>query len=249
MPVFQFGSGTLFATPIGGNLAANPTPMQFGTLQDVSLDISFDTKELYGMYQFPDVIARGKGKITGKAKFAKLNGKMINDLFFGQTVSSGQTLAQLDEAAAVPASTPYTYTVANTATFVEDQGVRYSATGDSLARVASAPVQGQYSVSNTGVYTFAAADSNAGVLISYTYTVTASGKTTAIINQLLGYAPTFSCVLRELFNGQQSDVKLYACIGSKLSRATRQDDFMVPEFDFSAFANAAGKVIDFYDAI
>jgi hypothetical protein len=250
MPVYQFGSGVLFATPIAGNLAANATPMQFGTLQDVSLDISFDTKELYGLYQFPDLIARGKGKITGKAKFAKIHGKQLNDLFFGQTVATGQTLVQFDEAQSIPAS-PFQITVAppSSGTFVEDQGVRSATTGDPFTRVASGPVAGQYSVSAGGQYTFAAADTGAAVFISYSYSVSASGKTVAIANQLLGFAPQFSMVLRELLNSQQTNVKLYACIGSKLTRPTKQDDFLIQEFDFSAFANSAGKVIDFYDAI
>ena len=60
--------------------AANPTPMKFGTLQDVSLDISGDVKQLYGQKQFPEAVARGKCKITGKSKFAAINGKMLNDL-------------------------------------------------------------------------------------------------------------------------------------------------------------------------
>jgi hypothetical protein len=251
MPVYQFGSGTLFATPFGGSLAANPTPTQFGTLQDVSLEISFDTKELYGSSIFPEMVARGKGKIAGKAKFARLNGKQLNDLFFGQSMASGQTLAQLDEANVVPNNPgPYTVTVVppSSGTFVEDQGVRYSTNGIPLVRVASAPAQGQYSASVGGVYTFASADAQAAVLISYTYSVAASGKTISISNQLLGVAPTFTCVLRELFNSQQTNVKLYSCIGSKLTRATKQDDFLVEEFDFAAFANATGKVIDFYDA-
>src|SRR4051812_24437844 len=131
MPVYQFGSGTLFATPLGGNVAVNPTPTQFGTLQDVSLDISFDTKELYGMYQFPDMIARGKGKITGKAKFAKLNGKQLNDLFFGQTVSAGQTLVDLESSVRQIPASPFQITITplNSGTFVEDLGVRYASTG------------------------------------------------------------------------------------------------------------------------
>jgi hypothetical protein len=58
---------------------------KFGALQDVSVDISFNLKELYGQNQFPLTIARGQGKIEGKAKFANLNGGMVNDLFFGQT--------------------------------------------------------------------------------------------------------------------------------------------------------------------
>ena len=46
--MFEFGSGTLWGFPVGGNTATNPTPMKFGTLQDVSLDISGDVKQLYG---------------------------------------------------------------------------------------------------------------------------------------------------------------------------------------------------------
>jgi len=42
--MYQFGSGTLFGFPNGGNTAPNPTPMKFGTLQDVSVDISGDVK-------------------------------------------------------------------------------------------------------------------------------------------------------------------------------------------------------------
>ncbi len=34
--MFEFGSGTLFGYPIGGNTAPNATPSKFGTLQDVS---------------------------------------------------------------------------------------------------------------------------------------------------------------------------------------------------------------------
>ena len=77
--MFEFGAGTLWGFPVGGNTAANPTPMKFGTLQDVSLDISGDVKQLYGQKQFPEAVARGKCKITGKSKFAAINGKMLNE--------------------------------------------------------------------------------------------------------------------------------------------------------------------------
>ena len=95
--MFEFGSGTLWGFPVGGNVAANPTPKKFGTLQDVSLDISGDVKQLYGQKQFPEAVARGKCKITGKAKFASVNGKQLNDLFFGQTMGSGMVQTALDE--------------------------------------------------------------------------------------------------------------------------------------------------------
>src|SRR5579859_4294479 len=104
--MFEFGSGTLWGFPAGGNTAANPTPMKFGTLQDVSLDISGDVKQLYGQKQFPEAVACGKGKITGKSKFAAINGKTFNALFFGLKMSTGMIKTSLNEAGTVPAGTP-----------------------------------------------------------------------------------------------------------------------------------------------
>src|SRR5712692_9629659 len=115
--MFEFGSGTLWGFPVGGNTAANPTPMKFGTLQDASLDIHGDVKQLYGQKQFPEAVARGKCKITGKAKFAAINGKMFNDLFFGQPLGAGMKQVALDEAALIPA-TPFQVTVTNAANSV-----------------------------------------------------------------------------------------------------------------------------------
>ena len=56
---------------------------QFGILQDVQIDWDWQTKELWGQFQFPVDIARGQGKITGKAKFARIFGAIYGDLFFG----------------------------------------------------------------------------------------------------------------------------------------------------------------------
>lgn len=239
--MYQFGSGTLWGVPTSGNLGPNPAPQKFGTLQDVSVDFSADVKELFGQNQFPDFVARGKMKITGKAKAGRIVGAMFNQLFFGQTQTAGMKSYANDEVHAVPASTPYTVTVTNSAMFSEDLGVRYSATGIQLAKVTSGPTVGQYSEA-AGIYTFAAADASAGVLISYNYTSAATGLTVAINNQLMGYAPVFEVHLAGLFNNSQFAIKLFSCVSTKLSIATKQDDFTVPEFDFSAFANAAGQV-------
>jgi len=242
--MFQFGSGTLWGYPVGGNLAANPTPMKFGTLQDVNLEISGTLKELYGQNQFAEAVARGKCKIAGKAKFAQIVGKHVNDLFFGQTMNTGQKLTALDEAQNVPGVAAYTITVTNSAQFVDDWGVRYSATGLPLAKVSSAPVQGQYSVS-AGVYTFASADASAAVLISYRYS-SAAGVQLNVRQQLMGFAPTFQILLNEQYAGKQANLLLYSCVAEKLAWATKNEDFLVPEFDFEAFSNAAGQVMDLY---
>ncbi|HTS92237.1 MAG TPA: hypothetical protein VMG55_09575 [Stellaceae bacterium] len=239
MAQYSFGSGVLFGTRTD---VANATPIRFGALQDVSIDFSFTLKELHGQYQFPLAVGRGTGKITGKAKFAQINGLTLNALFFGQAQATGQTLTSLTEAQSVPASTPFTVTVANAATFAIDLGVVYAATGLPLAKVASAPALGQYAVSAAGVYTFAAADTGAAVLVTYTFTQTTSGNTAVIANQLLGAAPAFQANFYEIFNGKQVNLQLNQCVAQKLTLATKLEDFTVPEFDFMAFADAAGNL-------
>ena len=89
MPEYGFGAG--FLTGLRTDLTGVQTPRNFGTLQDVAIEFTGDVKELFGQYQYPVDSARGKTKITGKAKFATIQGRMYNDIFFGQTLGSGQT--------------------------------------------------------------------------------------------------------------------------------------------------------------
>src|ERR1039458_4348244 len=194
---FVFGSGSLWGVPltnIAGTSVANPTPLKFGILQDVSADFDFTNKELYGTYQFPVAIGRGKAKVSFKAKFARLNLNLFNNVLFGQsasgqTVGAPQTTIQEDEADTIPANTAYTINTTYSANFVRDLGVYYSATGLPLA-AGSAVAAGVYTVAN-GVYTFSNTDANAAVLISYEYTAnTGIGLSMTIANQLLGQTPT-----------------------------------------------------------
>ena len=131
-------------------------------------------------------IARGTGKITGKARFARILGLMYSDLFWGLQATQNQLTAAQNEAQTVPSSPgPCTITVANAANYNDDLGVYYTAGGanagigttSGVFQRVSAPSQaGQYSVNfATGVYTFASADATAPVLISYTYNVTGTG--------------------------------------------------------------------------
>ncbi len=108
---------------------------------------------------------------------------------------------------------------------------------------------GQYSVNTaTGVYTFAAADTGAAVQICYTFVAAAAGTQMNITNQLMGFAPTIQMLLQTQYNNNQFSVMLYSVLASKLAIATKQEDFIIPEFDFEAFANAAGQVIDVYSS-
>jgi hypothetical protein len=244
--MYLFGSGALIATPTIdalGNAIANPTPVEFGTLQDVSLDVSWDTKQLYGNLQFPITAGRGKGKIAGKAKAARLNAMLFNAVIFGQGLSFG-SIGDVYDTTGVTVAASVTPTVPGGATWSRDLGVR-DANGSALIRVGSAPTTGQYSVS-AGVYTFAAADVGKTVYISYQYIATS---TTApkldIMNVQMGYMPSFAVDFYLPYQGKQLIITAGNAASNKLSLATKQDDFTIPEFDFDLYADANNKVMTF----
>jgi hypothetical protein len=239
---FFFGAGTLYGLD---NSTPTPTPVKFGTLQDVSVEFSADVKELYGANQFPAHIGRGKNKITCKAKLGQIQGAMLNVLYFGLSKTTGELLQALGETAQIPAVTPFTVPVANAAHFSQDLGVVYAGSGVPLVQVASGtpPTVGQYSVNEaTGVYTFAAADEGAAVLIDYLYSSAATGGTIAISNQPMGLAPTFKAVLTGVTDGKTLTLILNQCISSKLTLPTKNEDHLIVEFDFSAMADDNDQV-------
>jgi hypothetical protein len=236
-----FHTGTLY----GKSALPNSTGQAFGTLQNVSIDLAFTTKELFGQNNFPVAVGQGNCKITGKAASAQIQAKMFNDLFLGGSLAAGEVAVAVSEPGTIPASVAYTVTVTNSATYVEDLEVKYAATGLPFVKVASAPAAGQYSVA-AGVFTFAVADASAPVLISYSYTVSASGQKLSLTQQLVGAAPTFQLVLAGGYGQGQKlpGIKLYANTATKLSFATKQNDFAIPQFEWMSFANAAGQVLD-----
>lgn len=237
--MYSFGSGVLIGTRTD---VPNATPVNFGLVQEVTIEEAASVKELYGQYQHPIAIARGTVKTTGKAKVARISGLAFANLFYGVTPSAGQLATAFAEAAAVPSAAPYTATAANSATAVDDAGVVYAASGLPLVKVASAPNAGQYAVA-AGVYTFAPADAGKAVLLNYTYAIPSAGQRFAVTNQLLGTTPTFQAQFFTTFQGQAVSLKLNNCTSSKLSFQTKLEDFVVPEFDFSCFADATGTVM------
>ena len=223
-----FGSGVLFGTPLtdfAGAAIANPTPVQFGIAQEISLDISFDTKLLYGQQQFPVALGRGKGKVTGKVKNAQVFGALFNSIMFGQSLASGIISDVYDTVGKAIPATPFTITgstsdsaitflIPNAGTWVADLGVR-NASGVPMTRVASAPATGQYSVS-AGAYVFAAADTALVVYINYQYTATSTvAKKSTLTNPLLGYAPSFKADIYLPYNGKSMIWTLNNCVKQK----------------------------------
>jgi len=237
--MYSFGSGVLIGTRTD---IINATPVNFGLVQEVTIEETAGVKELYGQFQYPLAVARGSIKTTGKAKVARISGLAFASLFYGVTPVAGQLATAFAEAAVVPAAVPYTVTPANSATFVDDAGVVYATTGLPLVKVASTPAAGQYSLA-AGVYTLSASDAGKALLLNYTYTVAATGQKFPVLNQLTGTTPTFQAQFYTTFQGQAISLKLNACTSSKLSLQTKLEDFVVPEFDFSCFADATGTVM------
>lgn len=238
----SFGSGLLIAK---NNAAGAQQPVIFGALQDISLEFNGTNAELEGQNQIALLVARAKLKISGKAKMGYLNGPIFNSLYFGTTSSTGTTSVAYGEAATIPASTPFTVTVANSADFVDDMGVVDAATGIPMTPVASAPTTGQYSFA-AGVYTFAAADTGKAVQISYTYTNATGGSTIVVPNPLQGVQPEFQAIVSTGYNGSGIRYKLHHCVASKVTVPSQMAKFAISEFDFDVFAGADNTPLTIY---
>src|SRR5580698_7986975 len=239
-----FGVGFLFATPQG----VNPTPMRFGRLQDVAVDFSYDAKLLYGSNQYALEQARGKAKIELKASVGVVDPALFNNIYFGLTTATGETLSSIDEAATPSAGT---FTVANGGTFSQDLGLYNTITGLWMTRVASAPAAGQYAVNtSTGVYTTNTAQNGQALRASYTYASSSTGTSLTFTNQLMGSGVVFSVQLVNKFKGSDSVTRSLflnfpAVQCPKLAMPLKLDDFTLPQLDMSAQDNGSGAVFNY----
>ena len=248
MAQYLFGAGKIFATPIQdvyGQPISNPTPVEVGVMQSVSVDISYDLKELYGRGQFAVDAARGKGSIKCKASFGRISGALLNSIFFGGIVAEGgiETVAQTINGETIPTGGLLTPTVPNAGTYVKDLGVT-DGKAIPLKRVASAPTAGQYSVDQvTGAYTFATADVGKVVFISFRYSATVAGaKSITVSNLDMGYTPEFAVDLQRDYKGKYMGMQFHRCTSGKLGFSSKQDDYDIPEFEFQPMADDLGRV-------
>lgn len=237
MSQYMFGTGQLFATPVGGG-----APLRFGALQDVSVDFSGDIKQLFGQYQFALDTARGKTKIEWKASSGNIDVTAFNTIFFGQTVASNNELKQaINETGTVPAMSTYTVTVTNAADFYMDLGVYNASTGVALKQVAATPAAGEYTVS-AGVYTFNVAQASTAMLFNYLYESASTGGSLDINNQLMGATPKFQLVLSQVYDSKTFTMLLYSNVADKLSLPLKQDDYLVAELSGQAMADSANRI-------
>jgi hypothetical protein len=244
-----FGAGKLIAVPTtdaAGNAIAVPTPVAVAVLQDVSVDFDFETKTLHGEKQFAVAIARGKAKISWKAKTGDFDSAALGSLLLGAAPTTARRGAVIDFAAIVPA-TPFAVTIAppDASTFVADLGVINASTGAPMTRVAATPAAGQYMLNAaTGVYTFSATDTGRPVLISYEHSkaTDASSRLFSLSNNLMGYTPTFSALFYNEYQGKKLVMKLNSNVMGKQGLPFKNDDFTMTDMDAEAFADASGSV-------
>jgi hypothetical protein len=81
------------------------------------------------------------------------------------------------------------------------------------------------------------------VLITYTYNIAGAGQKIVLTNQLLGFTPTFQANLYTTFQGNPVTLKLPNCVSNKLGFPTKIDDYTIPEFDFSVYADPSTGTI------
>lgn len=241
---FGFGSGIL--TGLRTDTSGVSTPVRFGTMQSANIEFSGDTKGLWGMEQYSVDQARGKIKISGKAKIAQVYGRMYNELFFGQTLTTGQKKFTFKESTTLGTGAA-SYTVANSgSTPLSDQGVFAATDQTQYVRVSSAPASGQYTWdASTGVYTFGTHSASLGMLFNYTYTVT-GGWHIAGANPLMGTTPRFQATFMQQspHSTKQTVLVLLACVTSRFSFPTVLDDYTIQDLDFDAFADDSGNVFE-----
>lgn len=240
-----FGSGLFYATPLMdafGNAIAAPTPILLGIMQEASVDLSFDSKELFGSEQFAVDAARGQGKLTGKAKSAQISLLQWNQLVFGQTLTTGQVLVHHATVPdAIPVGAKIVVTPPAGGSLSGDLGVRGTGAVP-FVRVLSAPTVGQYTFDvATGEYGFAAADVATPVFIDYRYTVQ-TGKSLSVRNLPMGDMPVFQGELYLKYKGKSIYVRVPNFVSNKLSFGTKQDDYTIPDFEFTGYADEFGEV-------
>jgi len=237
---FFFGSGAIWIiekNDVYGNKIQNPTPKMAGAIQDFSVDLSAEVKELFESgSQHAVALAKGKESVSGSFSLANMYGDALNAMYFGSVMEDGSNVTVQDTVGTVISVTnTITVTAPNSGVFNMDLGVVHGATYQPFQRVASAPITGQYSVDANGVYTFASADEGVKVYINFYYKSPTDGKTINSNTQKMGPTPSFTLIVSLAGpDGQACTLTLYKCVASKLGISTKLDEFVIPKIEFKA---------------
>lgn len=258
----QYGFGLGILTLSQADTATDRiTPVVCGVLQDVSVEINMQMKELRGAFQFPLDVAKGPGTVQGKARFASLGVGTIATIL-NATPTNDTVVASVNKRL-----TPATNAVADTAleipancTFLEPLYVIDLDTGLVMKRMPDATtaatlVKNEYTCNpTTGALGFSSTAGACPSKIDFSFTYTAAtaaaaGQTAALANQLMGAGQFFSLNLHNNYRSKHIGWKLPAVTLTKLGYGPKLDDYTTLDVDFGAFAHPdTGTVLEFFSA-
>ncbi len=250
--IISFGAGGVILIPkrdASGELVAVPTPVQMKSCMDFNIDAKSDVKMLEGQMQYSLAAAVGKRSIDVSFTHNIHSPDSMN-VQGAENVVSGQKKIYTETTPFVIPITPFTDTVTppSTGVFVSDLGVYYGDTGGveaglQLMRVSSAPAAGQYSVSNLGLYTFAAADVGKPVYRKYFYSVT-TGKSFTMLNRVQGMSPEYSAIITSgSYRGVTVTFEFPSVVIKDQSLPFKNGDFMASKVQLQVMANPITNVV------
>lgn len=155
---------------------------------------------------------------------AKINANAVINAKF--TATKTATTFTLTENSAGGGNTPGTITVSGTGVITSGTATT-SAPGSALKII------------------FATIDAGLSVQYQYDYTV-ATGKSVQLKNAMMGTAPVFEAEFYAALDGNPITLVLNNCTSEKLTMNFKNEDFVIPDFSFSAFSDAADVVGHIY---
>lgn len=201
-----------------------------GSLENVEVAFSQETKLYRGDLKYPRAAIAGPRSCTVKAERGSFDGALFCTLH-GITPATGETLLATESFSAGAS-----HTVSHAATSVGPLEVRNSS-GQRMVKVGSAPANGVSYTEASGVYGFNA--SEGAVTISYQYTDT-GGFTGSLGNSLQGLATTVRIDVHNAFaeSSKPMGLRLHKVVISKLP------GFAFKRFDFGAGGGFEGEAME-----
>ncbi len=220
-----WSAGTIFYIPQG----ADPSPVKLGAMQDITTEFKTAVKRVGSQFRHPIRFTVDDCSIIATAKSAKIDGAMFAQVVYGKSWAAGSRKAVVDQEATVPSG--LTVTPVFTGTFAFNLGVVDAVTGLPMARVASGPGAGEYTVSAGGGYGFASAGGKVRISLAYDST---AGKKLSLTNDFFQFAPTFAVLLTTEFDCKQVGFWLPCAVSEQLVMPMRLEQYAIPEFRFQA---------------
>jgi|ERR1700722_217940 len=258
-PFIQVGTGVIFVNPSGGNLASNVTPFRPFTIQNFDLTVKGKVQKLMGQYNTAENLARVDQEFSFKFEMGRVDFFALNQMFYADTFAGGGHVVQVTEQHTVPATSPYTITIAppSSGTFYQDLAVEYAgAFGARFVKGTPSATAGIYSVvETTGVFTFASGDASAAIQISYAYTIASTPGTGYQANgQFQGWCPALDLWVYENYKGNylataNGTIHLTNAVLAEIGYSHKRDNYEMCSISGECAMNNSGLIAEYYSAL